>query len=165
MSKISPCLWFDKNAEEAADFYLSVFKEGKILRKSYYSEIPPDEIPSPSWPSPGTVLTMEFELFGQTYTALNGGPEFVFNEAVSLVVNCKDQSEVDRCWDALLAGGGQPSQCGWLKDKFGVSWQVVPEELAELMTSTDRAANTRVMRALLKMIKLDLPALKKAAEG
>lgn len=165
MSKISPCLWFNQTAEEAVSFYLAVFKDGKVLRRSYYSEIPPDEIPTPHWPPPGTVLTVEFELFGQTYTALNAGPEFQFSEAVSLVVDCKDQAEVDHYWDALLAGGGQPSQCGWLKDKFGMSWQVVPSTMAKLMTSEDEAAKTRVMRAMLKMVKLNVAALEKAAKG
>lgn len=165
MSKITPCLWFDKKAEEAVDFYLSVFKDGKILGKSYYPEIPADELPTPTWPEPGSVLTVEFELFGQTYTALNGGPEFVFSEAVSLMVECKTQEELDYYWDALMADGGQPSQCGWLKDKFGFSWQVVPSMMAALMTSPDKAAQTRVMRAMLKMVKLDIAALQKAAEG
>ncbi|HEY1048405.1 MAG TPA: VOC family protein [Prosthecobacter sp.] len=165
MSKISPCLWFDQKAEEAVNFYLSVFKNGKILSRSYYSEIPPDEVPTPNWPPPGTVLTVEFELFGQTYTALNGGPEFIFSEAVSLMVDCKTQEELDYYWDALMADGGQPSQCGWLKDKFGFSWQVVPSVMAELMTSPDKAAQTRVMRAMLKMVKLDIAELEAAAKG
>lgn len=163
MSKISPCLWFDKKAEEAVSFYLSVFKDGKILSKSCYPEIPADELPTPNWPEPGSVLTVEFELFGQTYTALNGGPEFKFNEAISLMVECKTQAEVDTYWTALLADGGRESQCGWLTDKFGLSWQIVPSVMAELMTSTDKAAQARVMRAMLKMIKLDIATLQQAA--
>ncbi len=165
MSKISPCLWFDKNAEEAVSFYLSVFKDGKILRKSYYAEVPPDEVPTPGWPPPGSVLTVEFELFGQTYTALNGGPEFKFNEAVSLMVDCETQEELDAYWAALTADGGREVQCGWLTDKFGLSWQIVPSVMARLMTTPDKAAQARVMRAMLKMVKLDIAALKKAAEG
>ncbi|MGV3661030.1 MAG: VOC family protein [Prosthecobacter sp.] len=165
MSKISPSLWFDKNAEEAVNFYLSVFKDGKILRKSYYAEIPPDEIPSPSLPPAGSVMTVDFELFGQTYIALNGGPEFKFNESISFVVDCETQEEVDACWEALTADGGKEVQCGWVTDKFGVSWQVVPSIMGELMTSRDAAAQARVMRAMLKMVKLDIAALKKAAEG
>lgn len=165
MSKISPCLWFDQNAEAAVTFYIAVFKDARILRKSYYAEIPPEERPTPNWPPPGTVLTIEFELFGQTYTALNGGPEFHFSEAVSLIVDCKTQAEVDAYWDALLADGGQASQCGWLKDKFGMSWQIVPSVLAELMNSGDDATKARVMRAMLKMVKLDIAALEQAANA
>lgn len=165
MSKITPCLWFDQKAEEAVNFYLSVFKDGKILSKSYYPEIPTDELPTPHWPEPGSVLTVEFELFGQNYTALNGGPEFKFTEALSLMVDCKTQEEVDTYWAALTADGGKEVQCGWLTDKYGLSWQIVPSVMAELMTSPDKAVQARVMRAMLKMIKLDIAALQKAAEG
>ncbi|OYW76339.1 MAG: hypothetical protein B7Z37_09260 [Verrucomicrobia bacterium 12-59-8] len=162
MQKISPFLWFDDNAEEAVDFYLSVFKDGKILRISHYPEVPPEE--RPPWPSDCTVMTVEFELFGQHYIALNGGPLFTFNESISFVVSCETQEELDRYWDALLTDGGMPSQCGWLKDKFGVSWQVVPTALTDLMTSSDPAVCSRVTLAMLNMIKLDIATLQQAAQ-
>lgn len=160
--KISPCLWFDDNAEEAVNFYLSVFNDGKILRTSYYPDLPPEER-IPSWPPAGSILTIEFDLLGQTYTALNGGPVFKFNEAVSFVVDCDTQEEVDHYWDALIADGGEPSQCGWLRDKFGLSWQIVPEVLTDLITSGDPAQNARVTQAMLKMSRLDITALQQAA--
>lgn len=165
MSKISLSLWFDKNAEEAVSFYLSVFKEGRILRKSYYPEIPANEIPTPNWPPSGSLLTVEFELFGQKYIALNGGPEFKFNEALSLVVNCDTQEEVDFYWQALTQDGGKEVQCGWLTDKFGLSWQIVPKLLDDLLTCGDKATEARVMQAMLKMVKLNVAELEKAAEG
>jgi len=161
MQKISPCLWFNDNAEAAVDFYLSIFKDGKILRKTDYPQVPTEE--RPPWPLGAKVMTVDFELFGQTYTALNGGPIFTFNEAISLMVSCQPQEEVDSYWDALLADGGTPSQCGWLRDKFGVSWQVIPTVLPDLMTSTDPAVCSRVIQAMLKMIKLDIATLQQAA--
>ncbi len=161
MQKISPFLWLNDNAEEAVSFYLSVFKDGKILRKACYAEVPSED--RPPCPPVGTVMTVEFELFGQSYTALNGGPIFTFNEAISFVVACESQEELDRYWDALIADGGQPVQCGWLKDKFGVSWQIVPTVLADLMSSSDPAVCSRVTQAMLKMIKLDFATLKQAA--
>lgn len=161
MQKISPFLWFNTVAEAAVDFYLSVFKSGKILRKAYYAEVPAED--RPPCPPVGTVMTVEFELFGQNYTALNGGPVFTFNEAISFVVSCETQAEVDRYWDALIADGGMPVQCGWLRDKFGVSWQIVPAVLADLMTSSDPASCSRVTQAMLKMIKLDIATLEQAA--
>ncbi len=161
MQKISPCLWFEDNAEAAVDFYLSVFKGGKILRKAYYPEVPAED--RPPWPPTGTVMTVEFELFGQTYTALNGGPAFTFNEAISLMVACETQEEVDRYWDALTADGGKAVQCGWLTDKYGVSWQIVPTVLTDLVTSSDPAVCSRVIQAMLKMIKLDIATLQQAA--
>lgn len=163
MQKISPFLWFNDNAEEAVDFYLSVFKDGKILRKTRYAEVPSED--RPPCPPAGTVMTVEFELFGQHYTALNGGPIFNFNEAISFVVSCETQEELDHYWGALLADGGTPVQCGWLKDKFGVSWQVVPTVLADLMTSPDPAICSSVTQAMLKMIKLDIAALQQAAQS
>ncbi|MGC4251105.1 MAG: VOC family protein [Sphingobium sp.] len=160
MSKISPCLWFDGQAEEAARFYVSVFG-GSVDGISYY---PPDQ----SSPAPfreGDVLLVEFTLFGQSYQALNGGPQFTFDEAISLSVACKDQAEIDRLFDALTADGGQPGPCGWVKDKYGLSWQLVPEEIAALQKSGDKEAVGRMMAALMKMGKLDIAALKAAFEG
>jgi predicted 3-demethylubiquinone-9 3-methyltransferase (glyoxalase superfamily) len=154
MQKITPFLWFDNNAEEAAKFYVSVFKKGKIRSVSRYSE----GAPAPA----GTVMTVEFDLFGQRFVALNGGPVFKFNEAISFVVSCKTQREVDYYWKKLSAGGKEV-QCGWLQDKYGVSWQIVPTVLMELMTSKDRAKAARVTQAMMKMVKLDIAGLKKAA--
>jgi predicted 3-demethylubiquinone-9 3-methyltransferase (glyoxalase superfamily) len=160
MSKIAPCLWFDDRAEEAANFYVSTFRAcgqeaeiGKILR---YGE----GMPKPK----GSVLTIAFTLAGQEFIALNGGPEFTFSPAVSLMVRCADQAEVDRFWDSLLAGGA-PQQCGWLSDKFGFSWQVVPTVLEEMVRDADPARAERVMQAMLQMIKLDVGELVAAYEG
>ena len=155
MSKITPCLWFDRNAQEAVEFYLDVFADGEITATSYYGE----GAPMPA----GTVLVITFTLFGQSYMALNGGPMFKFNEAVSLMVECRDQKEVDHYWDRLLEGGGKEQQCGWLKDRFGLSWQVVPVQVQTLMTDPDKAKVQRVMDALMRMVKLDIAALEKAA--
>jgi predicted 3-demethylubiquinone-9 3-methyltransferase (glyoxalase superfamily) len=156
MRAITPCLWFDTQAEEAAEFYVSVFG-GRVGDVEYYGE----NMPMPA----GTVLTVEFELRGQPYLALNGGPVFKFNEAVSLQVFCKDQAEVDRLWERLTANGGQESQCGWLKDRFGFSWQIIPEEFPELLKSRDKAAVQRAMQAMMTMRKLDLARLKAAFAG
>ena len=155
--KITPFLWFDKEAEEAADFYTSIFKDSSINNKSYYG----DNAPLPK----GTLLTVGFTLNGQKFTALNGGPLFKFNESVSFVVNCDGQDEVDYYWNKLLEGGGVESQCGWLKDKFGLSWQVVPTRMIELLTDKDAAKRNRVMNAMMKMVKIDLPTLEKEAEN
>jgi len=156
MQKITPFLWFDSNAEEAMNFYTSIFKNSKILNVSRYGE---------AGPGPkGTVMTGSFQLEGQEFIALNGGPHFKFTEAISLVVNCKTQQEIDELWEKLLAGG-QESRCGWLKDKFGLSWQIVPTILGELMTDKDAAKTNRVMSALLQMDKLDIEKLKQAYEG
>ena len=155
MQKISPFLWFNDNAEEAVKFYLSVFKKGKVKSISRY----PDGSPGPA----GSVMTVGFELFGQEFVALNGGPVFKFTEAVSFVVQCQTQREVDSYWRKLTAGGGESSQCGWLKDKYGLSWQIVPTALMELVSSKDRAKATRVMQAMLKMAKIDIKKLKQAA--
>jgi predicted 3-demethylubiquinone-9 3-methyltransferase (glyoxalase superfamily) len=160
MQKLTPFLWFDHNAEEAVKFYLSVFKKGKIRSIARYTDV--DSAP-PSWPTAGTVMTVSFQLFGQDFVALNGGPVFHFNEAISFVVNCKTQREVDYYWSKLTAGGGKASQCGWLKDKYGVSWQIVPTALMELMSSKDRAKVARVTQAMLRMTKLDIKTLKQAA--
>lgn len=155
MQKITPFLWFSDNAEEAAKFYVSVFKKkAKIGKIARYTE----GTPGPA----GSVMTVEFKLFGQDFIALNGGPLFKFTEAISFVVNCATQREVDTYWKKLSAGGKQV-QCGWLKDKYGLSWQIVPTVLSELASSKDRAKATRVMEAMMKMVKLDIKKLKQAA--
>jgi predicted 3-demethylubiquinone-9 3-methyltransferase (glyoxalase superfamily) len=156
MQRITPCLWFDGQAEEAMRFYTSVFKKSKERAVSRYGETGPGK--------KGTVLTATFEIEGQEFMALNGGPEFKFSPAVSFIVHCKTQKKVDYYWDKLVKDGA-PSQCGWLTDKFGVSWQIVPTILSEMMRDKDAAKRDRVMAALLKMIKLDIKALKKAYEG
>jgi predicted 3-demethylubiquinone-9 3-methyltransferase (glyoxalase superfamily) len=161
MSRIAPCLWFDDQAEEAARFYTSVFKNSKIVSVARYGEAGHEF----HGKAPGSVMTVGFELDGQGFTALNGGPLFKFNEAVSLQVNCATQDEVDYYWDRLSEGGDpRAQQCGWLKDKFGVSWQVVPAIVGELLQSTDPAKSERVMTALLNMKKLDIDILKRAYE-
>jgi predicted 3-demethylubiquinone-9 3-methyltransferase (glyoxalase superfamily) len=157
MPKITPFLWFDTQAEEAAKLYVSVFPNSKIINVSRYG----DAGPGPK----GSVMTVSFELDGQPYTALNAGPMFKFNEAISFMVNCKTQEEVDHYWNKLTADGGQESQCGWLKDKFGLSWQITPTTLMELMQDPDPKKANRVMQAMLKMGKIDIAALKKAYEA
>jgi len=155
--KITPFLWFDKQAEEAAQFYVSIFKNSKILNVSRYG----DAGPGPK----GSVMVVNFQIAGQEFTALNGGPLFKFSEAFSFVVNCENQQEVDEYWSKLTSGGGQESQCGWLKDKFGFSWQIVPTALARLMSDKDPANASRVMQALLQMKKIDIATLEEAAKG
>jgi predicted 3-demethylubiquinone-9 3-methyltransferase (glyoxalase superfamily) len=155
--KITTFLWFDNNAEEAANFYVSIFKNSKIVSISRYSE----GAPGPA----GTAMTVNFELDGQEFIALNGGPQFKFTEAISLFVNCATQEEVDYFWSELTADGGQESRCGWLKDKFGLSWQIVPTALGELLGNKDRKKAQRAMQAMLKMKKIDIGELKRAAEG
>ena len=154
MQKITPFLWFDDNAEEAVQFYMSVFPHSKLVHVTRYNEAGP----GPN----GGVMTVEFELDGQRFIALNGGPQFQFNEAVSFVVNCRNQEEVDRYWDQLLAGGGQPVQCGWLRDRFGVSWQVTPTQLLELVRNGDPEQSKRVMEEMMKMVKIDIRRLEDA---
>jgi predicted 3-demethylubiquinone-9 3-methyltransferase (glyoxalase superfamily) len=156
MPKVTPCLWFDSEGEEAANFYTSIFKNSKILNVSHYGEAGPRPA--------GTVLTVAFSLDGQEFVALNGGPEFAFNEAVSFQINCETQEEVDEFWNRLTDGGGEPGPCGWLKDKYGVSWQVVPIGLTELLTDPDPGKSQRAMKAMLTMGKIDLEAVKRAAE-
>jgi predicted 3-demethylubiquinone-9 3-methyltransferase (glyoxalase superfamily) len=155
--KIIPNMWFDTEAEEAAEFYVSVFKNGSILNVSRYPESGPRET--------GLVMTVEWELNGQRFVGINGGPEFKFDEAVSFQINCKDQDEVDYYWNELTAGGGEEGQCGWLKDKFGLSWQVVPEGMEAVFSDPDPERANRAMQAMLKMSKLDIAALRAAAEG
>lgn len=153
MPKISPFLWFDTQAEEAANFYTSIFKNSKIVKVSRYGE----GAPSPK----GSVMTVAFTLDGQEFTALNGGPLFKFTEAISFVVNCKTQEEVDTYWAKLLEGG-EESRCGWLKDKYGLSWQIVPTALGEMLGDRDPKKARRVMEAMLQMKKIDIAGLKKA---
>ncbi len=161
---LSTCLWFDTQAEEAANFYVGIFPNSKVGKISRY----PDSMPSGQGPDAsraGQVLTVEFEIDGRRFMGLNGGPVFQHSEAVSFVVEVRDQAELDRYWNALLQGGGQESQCGWLKDRFGVSWQVTPVQLAQLMSGPDKARTARVFAAMLPMQKLDIATLEKAAEG
>jgi predicted 3-demethylubiquinone-9 3-methyltransferase (glyoxalase superfamily) len=151
--KITPFLWFDSQAEEAANFYVSIFENSEILSANRYGEAGPG--------TAGTVMTVSFRLDGQEFTALNGGPEFSFTEAVSFVIDCDSQAEVDRLWDALTEGG-EPGPCGWLKDKFGLSWQVVPRVLMEMMEDPDPARANRVMQAMLQMGKIEIAKLQEA---
>jgi predicted 3-demethylubiquinone-9 3-methyltransferase (glyoxalase superfamily) len=161
MRKITPCLWFDSNAEEAVNFYTSIFKNSKIGNITRYGEAGYEIHGKPA----GTVLTIEFELNGQTFTALNGGPMFKFNEAISFQVNCESQEEVDYYWEKLSEGGDEKAQqCGWLKDKYGLSWQVVPTVLVEMLLDKDPKKSERVMNALFQMKKLDIAKLKQAYE-
>jgi predicted 3-demethylubiquinone-9 3-methyltransferase (glyoxalase superfamily) len=156
MQKITPFLWFDSNAEEAMNFYVSIFKNSKVLTVTRYGEAGP----GPS----GSVMTAEFELDGQEFVALNGGPRFKFTEAISFVINCQSQEEVDYYWEKL-SEGGEKSRCGWLKDKFGLWWQVVPTILAELMGDKDPEKSNRVMQAMLQMDKIEIEPLKRAHAG
>lgn len=158
--KITPFLWFDKNAEEAVKFYTAIFKDSKIGRIARYDQAGAKVSGRPA----GSIMTIEFRLEGQDFVAFNGGPLFKFTEAISLAVNCRTQAEVDRYWQKLSAGGKE-AQCGWLKDKYGLSWQIVPTVLGELMSDPDPAKSQRVMQAVLKMTKLDIRKLKQAAKG
>ena len=161
MQKITPCLWFDSNAEEAAKFYTSIFKNSKIGKISRYGKEGYEIHGKPE----ESVLTVEFELNGQTFTALNGGPAFKFNEAISFQVHCQTQDEVDYYWEKLSKGGDEKAQqCGWLKDKYGVSWQIVPVLLSEMLQDKNTEKSERVMKALLQMKKLDIKTLKQAYE-
>ena len=162
LHKIAPCLWFDDQAEEAAKFYTSIFHNSKIGRIARYGKEGYEIHGKPA----GTVLTVEFEIEGQTFTALNGGPAFKFNEAVSLQVLCETQAEVDYYWEKLSAGGDeQAQQCGWLKDKYGLSWQVVPTVVSELVGDPDSEKSQRAMKALLQMKKIDIEKMKQAYAG
>ena len=156
MQKITPFLWFDNQAEEAVNHYLSIFPNSRMLKVARYGE---------AGPGPkGSVMTASFELDGQQFTALNGGPHYKFTEAVSFVIDCKSQEEVDHYWDKLSAGG-QTQQCGWLKDKFGVSWQVTPTALIEMLGDSDPARVKRVVEAMMKMVKIDIAKLREAYAG
>ncbi|HEX6419782.1 MAG TPA: VOC family protein [Acidimicrobiales bacterium] len=158
MPRTIPCLWFDGNAEDAANYYVSVFPNSRLGTIERYPEDSPFP---PSFPA-GTALTVEFELDGQPYVALNGGPEFTFSEAISFQIMCEDQDEIDRYWDTLVGDGGEEGPCGWLKDKYGLSWQVVPTDLARW--ASDPAKSAKVMQAVAGMKKLDLGALRRAAD-
>jgi predicted 3-demethylubiquinone-9 3-methyltransferase (glyoxalase superfamily) len=158
MDKITPTLWFDGKAEEAARFYTSLIPNSRI------ESIDRSPGETPSGPK-DMVLTVNFTLAGRSYQGLNGGPDFKFNEAVSFTIDCEDQAEVDRYWAALTANGGEESVCGWLKDKYGVSWQVIPRRLPELMNGPDREAAARVLEAMLKMVKIDVAELERAARA
>lgn len=157
MPRIIPNLWFDDQALEAAEFYVSIFPDSRITSVAHYTEAGPGE--------PGTVLTVDFELDGQPHVAINGGPHFTFDEAISLMVECDDQDEIDHYWDALQSGGGSESMCGWCKDRYGLSWQVVPTGMDELFADPDTSRATRAMEAMLQMRKIDLAALQAAADG
>lgn len=156
MQKITTYLWYDNKAEEAAVFYTSIFKNSRVLEVNRYG----DGAPMPA----GTAMTVRFELDGQEFIALNGGPHFKFNEAISLYVDCEDQAEVDYFWD-LLVDGGEPSQCGWLKDRFGLSWQIIPRELPSLLFDPDPEKAQRATQAMFTMTKLDVDALRRAHAG
>ena len=155
MQKLTPCLWFDTEGEEAARFYTSIFPDSKVVEIARYG---------PAGPRPeGTVMTVTFDLDGQRFVALNGGPQFKFTEAISLMVDCSSQREVDALWRKLTSSGGQESQCGWLKDKFGLSWQIVPTKLMKLIGDKDQAKANRVLQAMMKMKKIDIAWLERAA--
>ncbi len=160
MQKITPFLWFNHQAEEAVKFYTAIFKNSKIGRIARYSESAEKVTRKPA----GSVMTIAFQLEGQDFLALNGGTEFKFNESISFVVNCQTQREVDRYWEKL-SRGGKKVQCGWLKDRYGVSWQIVPTILSELVADKDAAKSDRVMQAMLKMVKLDIKKLEQAYNG
>jgi predicted 3-demethylubiquinone-9 3-methyltransferase (glyoxalase superfamily) len=160
--RIQPCLWFDSEAEEAARYYVGIFRNSRIVRVTRYGKAGHEIHGKPE----GSVLTVEFELDGQKFTALNGGPVFKFNEAVSFEIHCETQAEIDDYWDKLTPGGDpKAQQCGWLKDKFGLSWQVVPTELTEMLTDETSEASQRAFEAMLHMKKLDIAELKRAYEG
>jgi predicted 3-demethylubiquinone-9 3-methyltransferase (glyoxalase superfamily) len=156
MQRITPCLWFDTQGEEAANFYVSLFKNSRITDVGYYGEAGPRPA--------GTVMIVAFELDGQPFTALNGGPEFTFDEAISFQVACESQEEVDHYWDGLSAGG-EEGPCGWLKDRYGVSWQVVPNALLELLKDPDAGRSQRAMAAMMTMKKIDIAAVQAAADS
>ena len=155
--KITTFLWFDNNAEEAARFYVSVFKNSRILQVTHYGDLGPGP--------KGSVMTVNFELDGQEFTALNGGPNFKFTEAISLLVHCQTQEEIDYYWEKLTADGGQESQCGWLKDKYGLSWQITPDALLNLLFDADSAKTQRAFQAMLQMKKINLQDIEQAAAG
>jgi predicted 3-demethylubiquinone-9 3-methyltransferase (glyoxalase superfamily) len=158
MSKISPCLWFDGEAEEAAKFYVSLLPDSKI------EKIQKNTVDSPAGKA-GTVLVVQFTLAGQEFMALNGGRRFEYTHAISFKIDCADQAEVDRLWDGLSSNGGSVEQCGWLRDRYGVSWQIVPSMLPELLGGPDRAGAQRAMQAMMQMVKFDIAGLRKAYDG
>ena len=159
MKKITPCLWFDHQAEEAVNFYISIFKKSRIVSVARYGEAGAKASGRPE----GTVMTVAFQIEGQEFLALNGGPQFKFTEAISFIVNCKTQREIDECWKKL-SEGGEEGPCGWLKDRYGMSWQIVPTVLAEMLQDKDTRKSEKVMQAMLQMKKLDTKGLKQAYE-
>ena len=156
MQKINPSLWFDHEAEEAANFYVSVFTDSRIVHVARYGSAGPGPA--------GSVMTVDFQLRGQDFNAINGGPQFTFTEAISLLVNCESQDEVDEYWEKL-SDGGQKGPCGWLKDRYGLSWQIVPTALGEMIADPDEAKSQRAMKAMLQMTKLDVAELRRAYDG
>jgi predicted 3-demethylubiquinone-9 3-methyltransferase (glyoxalase superfamily) len=158
MSKITTCLWFDGNAEEAAGLYVSLLPDSRV------DSVARSLADNPSTPA-GAVLVVDFTLAGQPFRAINGGPQFSFTEAVSFVIDCEDQAEVDRLWNALLEGGGSPGQCGWLKDRYGMSWQIVPRQLGEMLGDPDAEKARRAMEAMLRMSKIEVAAMRAAFDG
>ncbi len=158
MAKVTPCLWFDGKAEEAAEFYVT------LLPDSHVDKVWRSPADTPSGPA-GMVLLVDFTLAGTPLQGLNGGPDFSFSEAISFVIDCEDQAEVDRLWGALIAGGGEPGPCGWLKDRFGLSWQIVPRQLNEMLDDPDQDRARRAMEAMLKMGKIEVDELRRAVEG
>lgn len=158
MTRITPCLWFDGNAEEAANLYASIFPDSSVdaVHRS------PADYPSGK---AGDVLTVDFTVMGMKFMGLNGGPQFKFDEAISFQVHTNDQEETDRYWDALLASGGKPTACGWINDRFGLAWQITPKRLSEMMTSPDKAASQRAMQAMMDMVKIDIATLERAYKG
>jgi predicted 3-demethylubiquinone-9 3-methyltransferase (glyoxalase superfamily) len=157
MPKITPCLWFDTQAEEAATYYTSIFKNSRVTEVAYYGE---------GGPRPADLaLIVTFELDGQPFSALNGGPEFTFDEAISFQIDCADQAECDEYWDRLVGDGGEESQCGWVKDRFGVSWQIVPQPVVRLLQDPDKERAARAMAKLMTMKKIDVAAIEAAADG
>lgn len=157
MQRIVPCLWFDRNGEDALKFYTAIFPNSRVTDKLLWGDTNPS--------LKGSLLTATFELDGQEFMVINGGPQYKFTPAISMYLKCETQAEVDRCWEALLEGGGQPVQCGWLTDRYGVSWQVVPDGLIEMFQDKDPAKATRAMQAMMKMVKLDLAEVRKAYNG
>jgi predicted 3-demethylubiquinone-9 3-methyltransferase (glyoxalase superfamily) len=157
MQRIVPCLWFDGNGEEALKFYSAIFPNSRVTDTLLWGDVNPAK--------KGSLLTATFELDGQAFMVLNGGPEYKFTPAISMYVRCETQAEVDHYWDKLLEGGGQPVQCGWLTDRFGVSWQVAPDEIIRMFQDKDRAKAKRAMEAMMKMVKLDIATVKKAFDG
>ena len=158
MSKITPCLWFDGQAEEAANFYVTLVPDSRV------DNVVRSPADNPSTPK-GAVLVVEFTLAGQKYSGLNGGPQFPFTEAVSFQIRCDDQAEVDRIWNAILESGGEASQCGWIRDRWGLSWQIIPQEMLDMLASDDRPGAERAMKAMLQMGKLEVATLREAFEG
>jgi predicted 3-demethylubiquinone-9 3-methyltransferase (glyoxalase superfamily) len=158
MAKVLPCLWFDGNAEEAAEYYVT------LLPNSHVDNVWRSPAETPSGPA-GMILTVDFTVAGQPFQGLNGGPDFKFNESVSFVIECEDQAEVDRLWESLTANGGEPGPCGWLKDRFGLSWQIVPRRLGELINDSDPERARRAMEAMLKMGKIEIAELERAADA